>query len=282
MQKLLEQDRIIIDLSECKLVEHGFLEQIYHFAYWNKLNDGRMEIQGLKNHRPLSRHPLSTLRLPPRPTSKQKKPFLELNERQLDIQAIAAVNNARLETHLTYDGVVLQGFHFAQGYEIRYRENKFMKFHGSNTLEFSDVFLSKGLRMGEQNRKVSVFLVTVMDQALPDFKLSPENLVDKVWQSVGYEDIDFEGHPDFSERFKLMGEAKEAIRYLFQAGLVAKLEADAPPNLQIEACQNRLIFHQNPQLLSRVEIEDQLLFIEDFLDLVQAKETLDDVVIRYE
>ncbi|GAB4396770.1 MAG: hypothetical protein OHK0053_11650 [Microscillaceae bacterium] len=276
LQKLLGHNRIIIDLSECKLVEHGFLEQIYHFAYWNNLNDGRMEIQGLKNHRPLSRHPLSTLQLPSHPSLKLKKSFIELNERQLDIQAIAAVNNTRIETNLTYDGVVLQGFYFAQGYEIRYRENKFMKFHGSNTLEFSDVFLSKGLRMGEQNRKVSVFLVTVMDQALPDFTLSPENLVDKVWQSVGYEDIDFEGHPVFSERFKLMGEATEAIRYLFQNGLVDKLEANAPPNLQIEARQNRLIFHQSPHLLHRVEIEDLLALIEDFLDLVQAKEALND------
>lgn len=269
LYKASKSKRLIIDLSNTKLVDHSFLELIYYFAYLQDLNDGEMELQGLKEHVPLSKHPLSTLKK--RKANKLKQYYSNLSERQLDLQAIAAVNNTVLETNLTYDGVVLQGFSFAYGYEIRYRENKFMKFYRNNTLEFSDVFLSKGIRMSEQSHKLSVILVTVLEIPIPDFTLTKEGFVDKVFQSLGYEDIDFVEFPRFSEIFLLNGENKQTIKTFFTKELIKFLEQNS--SLSIEAKSNRLLIYRDKHLMNQVELEDVIYFTENLLNIIHQQST---------
>ncbi len=271
LQKLLDHDRIIIDLSDCEVVEHGFLEQIYEFAYWNNLNDGRMELQGLRNHYPTSMHPLATMR---KNTSVNfhKQYQKRFTERQRDLRAVAAVNNTTLETQLSYDGVVLQGFNFARGYEIRYRENKFLKFLGNNPFEFSDVFLSRGLRLSDQNHKISVCLVTVLDVPLPDFNLHQEHLIDKVWQSIGHQDINFADFPLFSQSYLLNGKEEVKIRNLFTESTIRFLEEHLSFEVNIEALNNRLLIYRSRSLLQKNEVEDFIEFTEQFLDKIKHSE----------
>ncbi|MFC1619848.1 hypothetical protein ACFL45_07875 [Candidatus Neomarinimicrobiota bacterium] len=54
---------------------------------------------------------------------------------------------------------------------------------------------------------------------LPEFSLRPENLFHKIGAAVGFQDIDFDDHPEFSEWFVLKGEDEEAIRNFFDAEL---------------------------------------------------------------
>lgn len=269
MNRIEEHQRLIIDLSDTYLVDHSFLELIYSYAHFQKRNDGKMELQGLKNHQPISRHPLASIKKSRKQLASQSKMGRLLNERQIDIQALASINNVRLEPNLSYDGIVLQGFAFAFGYEIRYRENKFMKFYDGNTFEFSDVFLSKGLRMSEQSHKISVILLTLLELPVPNFTLGPENLVDKVWQSFGYEDIDFNEYPGFSENFLLNGENPDAIRQFFTSGLIYFLEKNQ--GVSIEARNNRLLFYRERTLLSRIEIEDMINVVEGFIEIVSTQ-----------
>ncbi len=275
LQKLLNHDRIIIDLSQCEVVEYGFLEQIYEFAYWNKLNDGRMELQGLRNHYPTSKHPLATMRKQVHSSQLQhlgKQYQKRFTERQQDLRAVAAVNNTTLETQLSYDGVVLQGFNFARGYEIRYRENKFLKFLGNNPFEFSDVFLSRGLRLSDQNHKLSVCLVTVLDMPLPDFNLHQEHLIDKVWQSIGHQDINFSDFPLFSQGYLLNGKQEAQIRNLFSENTILFLEEHLSFEVNIEALNNRLLIYRSRSLLQKNEVEDFIEFTEQFLDKIKQSE----------
>lgn len=272
--------RLIIDLSATKVVDYTFLELIYRYAALKDMNDGRLELQGLKNHKSLSKHPLSTLIKSRSSSTNNHNPLASqmLNERQLDIQAIASVNNATLEPNLTYDGVVLQDFPFAFGYEIRYRENKFMKFYRNNTIEFSDVFLSKGIRMSEQSHEISVMLITVMDMPVPNFSLSHEDFVDKMLQKLGYEDIDFEDYPEFSENYVLTGESVREIRKFFSHALIVFLEEN--PGYYVEAQENKILIYQDVDLLNKTKIEDTLEFAENFLDLMRSHEIIESEEVK--
>lgn len=273
IQKAIRQvdstQRLILDFADAKVIDHSFQEQVYQYANLNGLTDGQLELQGLKNHRAISKHPLSTLYF-----VKKKKNYIQrqqsLDERQIDLRAVAAVNNAQLETNLTYDGIVLQDFEFAFGYEIKYRENKFICFYHNSTIEFSDVFLSKGIRMHEQNHKMSVLLATVMDMPVPNFSLSKEGLLQKVQQRMGQEDIDFEEHPVFSEKYTLLGEDKERIKSLFQNELCLFLEQHQV--IHIESKNNRLLVYKDRDLLEKTELEDLIIFTESFIDIIHQKE----------
>lgn len=55
---------------------------------------------------------------------------------------------------------------------------------------------------------------------LPNFKLRPENFFDKVGAAIGFQDIDFDSHPDFSNSFLLQGEDEKAIRQFFDTQLL--------------------------------------------------------------
>ena len=50
--------------------------------------------------------------------------------------------------------------------------------------------------------------------------MRPENLFDKIGAAIGFEDIDFDDHPEFSKAFILKGKNEEAIRHFFDAEML--------------------------------------------------------------
>ncbi|WP_299461462.1 SulP family inorganic anion transporter [uncultured Microscilla sp.] len=262
---------LIIDFSKSKVIDYGFMENIYFFAYSYSVQNGKIELNGLEQHKAVSAHPLATRKLIKRKAvDKSKKIHLVekglLDERQLDVQGVAAINNARFKPNITFDGVKLQGFHFALGYEIKYSENTFAKFFGVTRIEFSDIFLSKGIRMSEQSHKMSVLLVYGVEAYIPDFTLGREHLLAKLIQSVGYGDIDFDDYPGFSEAYLLKGEKEEEIRALFSRELIDFLEKNQGFN--IESRNNNILIYKEKALMNRVEMEDAVEFTENFLSII--------------
>jgi hypothetical protein len=51
---------------------------------------------------------------------------------------------------------------------------------------------------------------------LPEFRLHPESLFDKLGQAFGGQDIDFESNEEFSKRYVLKGDDPDAVRALFE------------------------------------------------------------------
>lgn len=61
---------------------------------------------------------------------------------------------------------------------------------------------------------------------LPDFSLEPENVFHKIATALGYQDIDFDEHPEFSRHYLLRGADEAAIRAVFNADLLAFLSQE--------------------------------------------------------
>lgn len=283
LREVPEGHYLIIDFSKSKVIDYGFMENIYFFAYTYSIQNGKIELNGLEQHKAVSLHPLATRKLVKKKViDKSKKIHLVakgmLDERQLDVQGVAAINNARFKPNITFDGVKLQGFHFALGYEIKYSENTFAKFFGITRIEFSDIFLSKGIRMSEQSHKMSVLLVYGVETYIPDFTLGREHLLAKLIQSVGYGDIDFDDYPEFSEAYLLKGEKENEIRSLFSNELIDFLEKNQGFN--IESRNNNILIYKDKALMNRVEMEDAIEFTENFLSIIyNADKQSDEIVV---
>lgn len=58
---------------------------------------------------------------------------------------------------------------------------------------------------------------------LPDFELAPENILHKLGQVFGYQDLDFPENEEFSKRYLLRGADEGAIRRTFNATVLAFL-----------------------------------------------------------
>jgi len=55
---------------------------------------------------------------------------------------------------------------------------------------------------------------------LPEFTLGPEHWWDRIGQVFGYQDIDFESSPEFSDRYLLRGPDESAIRAAFGSNVL--------------------------------------------------------------
>jgi hypothetical protein len=91
---------------------------------------------------------------------------------------------------------------------------------------------------------------------LPKFSLHPENFFHKMGDFLGYYDIDFTTHPEFSNRYLLRGENETLIRKAFYSEVIAFYENSR--GLSTEASDSRLIFYR---AMSRVPPEEMHSFL---------------------
>jgi hypothetical protein len=91
-----------------------------------------------------------------------------------------------------------------------------------------------------------------------EFALRPENLFDKIGGVFGFQDIDFESHPRFSDSYLLRGNSEVKIRRLFNDEVLAFFERQTA--LSVEGSGQRLIFYRASE---RVEPEKVRSFLEE-------------------
>ena len=61
-------------------------------------------------------------------------------------------------------------------------------------------------------KEQTVFFMNSKELGLPDFYMKPEHFLHKIAAFLGFEDIDFEEFPGFSDQYHLKGEDEHYIR----------------------------------------------------------------------
>lgn len=96
---------------------------------------------------------------------------------------------------------------------------------------------------------------------LPIFAMRPENVIHKFGSLLGYQDIDIETHPDFSEHYLLKGNDEKAVRLLFTTYLLDFFGSH--PGFSVECNGTHMIVHD----CKRKEPEQIGLFYEQCKEL---------------
>jgi len=103
----------------------------------------------------------------------------------------------------------------------------------------------------------TVFCIWSPKLYLPKFSMRPEGIFHKIGSAFGYQDIDFDSHPEFSKKYLLKGDNEESIRQLFNNKLLNDIESQK--NICIEGEGNQLVFYSYKK---RIKPDD----IENFMD----------------
>ncbi|MFH1851691.1 MAG: hypothetical protein ABIA75_05035 [Candidatus Neomarinimicrobiota bacterium] len=98
---------------------------------------------------------------------------------------------------------------------------------------------------------------------LPEFALRPENLIHRIVGAFGYQDIDFDSHPEFSRQYLLRGVDEEAIRELFGTDKLDYFEKH--PKLCTEGKADTLLFYR---LSKRVTPDEMPNFLKEGLTIL--------------
>lgn len=97
--------------------------------------------------------------------------------------------------------------------------------------------------------------VVMLDQPggpLPDFTLSPENVLHRLAGIFGYQDIDFESYPDFSKHYLLRGKDEAAIRAVFGPDVLALMGGTT--GWTVESCSGRLVIYREGRFTEPAQI----------------------------
>lgn len=96
---------------------------------------------------------------------------------------------------------------------------------------------------GHKNSSTHAYMVAIFVEAalaLPQFSLTPLNLLHRIGKVFGYQDITFADYPQFSQQYLLQGHDEAAIRALFNYAIIPLFEQHQ--GLSCEANGSCLLF----------------------------------------
>jgi len=101
-------------------------------------------------------------------------------------------------------------------------------------------------------------VIALVSQQLrcPEFSMRPQGFLDKIGSAMGFQDIDFDTHPEFSKLFVLQGPEEAAIRSYFTPPVLEFFESHA--NNSLEACNDTMFFYRARTLRKPEELKDLL------------------------
>jgi hypothetical protein len=99
----------------------------------------------------------------------------------------------------------------------------------------------------------TVILYQSSGMQIPHFSLRPENMIDKVGSVLGFQDIDFNSHPEFSKKYLLRGRDEKAVRYTFNFSLLEYFEKK--DKLHFEGNGDKLIYYKTGKRISPSDLK---------------------------
>ncbi len=110
---------------------------------------------------------------------------------------------------------------------------------GDVRISIFDYTFSTGSGKNKSTRRLTVVALESANLKIPSFSMRPEIFLDKIGSMLGFQDIDFDDDPEFSNAFVLKGENEAAIRKTFHRQLRKGLATRT--GINVEATRGKLV-----------------------------------------
>jgi len=131
-----------------------------------------------------------------------------------------------------------------------------------------DYRYTTGSGKNSRTRSQTVILFRSDLLQLPPFALRPENLFHKIGKTFGYQDINWDSHPTFSEKYLLRSTDEQACRDLFNDDILEYY--DQHQGLSTEGGGDSFLFYRASKKVSPVDIQS---FLEDGIHVYSLFQT---------
>jgi hypothetical protein len=152
------------------------------------------------------------------------------------------------------------GMHsYLKYFNVYHRNGKISNLcHSSSGMNDTIIYLfdyKYSVQMGNARKviKQTIFLVLDRNMFLPVFAMKPEHLGHKIGSFFGWEDIDFEANPEFSEQYHLTGNDEDWIRDNFKDTVLSFFSKSS--GWHVEAANHFMIFFAH-----NTQIPENILF----------------------
>lgn len=257
---------IVIDLSQVRLVDHSVLH------HWHKL-ERAFEAQGLHftvhNDQHLTHetdHPLSARRL----GVGKERSASSWNAHQVTLSGIAYRLYADFLPLRSLQRIRdLSKFTLSRKGTVKFVQNEIRGHFDTQNWSYLELDFDTDLQTRASTHTLGVVLVDFDETELPVFTLEPEGLMDRLAGIVGWDDIDFQDHPGFSERFLLKGKDETAIRAIFDPAIIRHIMSQ--PHFALESDGRRLLIYRHDGQLEATMAEALISFAKQLTNLMQQR-----------
>ena len=127
---------------------------------------------------------------------------------------------------------------------------------GDVKLSIFDYQFTTGSGKSTTTHNQTVISLQSLQLSCPEFTMRPEGFFDKIGSAMGFKDINFDTHPEFSKLFVLKGPDEAAIRSFFTPTVLEFFENH--PKESLEARDDTMFFYRNRTRRKPEELKDLL------------------------
>ena len=239
---------LILDFSQVGFVDHTVMEHLEDYARLAKQNGKDVHIENADSLHPVSNHPLAARDR----NNKESLKGVNVNERTLKILSFATENNYEFKNK-SNNSDTWDFYHLSTRKQLESVENIISLNEGSFQFDIADVITKAGAELTEDTDKITVLKISGLKDC-PKFYLAKSTWLDKIQESLGYDDIDFKNSPGFSDKYVLKGDKNEKeIRAFFTNKLLSTLVTFN--DVVLSSNGKDLLVHLDDELLSNNQIE---------------------------
>jgi len=259
--------QLVLDFSLTSFVDNSVMEHIHHFTEDFKKKGSILEVIGLDIHDPTSSHPFAARRMM-RLTAFMKKGGI-LTNRQQRLKDFAKEIEWKFKTNSIFEVPELENFPFFKAKMIDHAYNIFHGFSSVIDFKVMDLEFYEGEFIAQERHKKTLLLVDPKID-LPKFRLDKERIFDKIAALAWFQEINIEGHEDFSKRFSLKGEDEDGIKKFFTNELILFLESH--PYYHIESNGEKLLIFKSLRVATISEIKALVSYGKELVNHLTVKE----------
>lgn len=256
-----DKKKLVIDFENVNLLDNAFREHLHELKEeWAKY-DRTIEFTNEDHLVAVSDHPLSTKIS----VNLEHLGIVRLSEAQLKFQEYA--NEVGLDYYPGKSVSFNQYKHFTFNStgKIKYTENMMSGNVNGAWVIYNEIIVDTDLETKSATTKIPALLISLGNK-VPSFTMEQEGFFDKIKGMAGFDDIDFDSHDEFSNKFLLRGKDEEAIRLFFKNDLLDLIEAH--PNYHIENTDAMVLIYPFNKKNGPKHIEALIDFGKKFIKIV--------------
>jgi MFS superfamily sulfate permease-like transporter len=265
--QILPGKKVIFNFSEATIVDHTLLEHLHHFEEDYHNSGGHVVMHGMGKHKAHSEHPLATRKISLASVNRME---FRLDSRQVQLRDFAEENDFAFYPMTMRNMKKYKDFPIEKGTRVLYEENVLSKYSDYGKIEISDITVTEGARMAQDDTKMTLIHVSDMNISIPDFALEPEGMWTKFSELTFGKDINFEDYPVFSKKYYLRSDDEALTRDFFDGTLLDFLEIH--DQIHIESHRNKLLIYKKRELLATDQINEVLDFVTAFKKIIHRQE----------
>lgn len=221
---------VIVDFSLAKYVDNSVLEHVHHYSEDQDSKGGKMEVIGLDVHGAGSTHPFAARSMVK--FTRMLGANTTLTSRQKEFRKMAKEMGWKFHAPKVRERLGLRKFRYFRFRDIDKLYNVFTGENGNSSIRMMDVEYHQGEFIATENYKMTVLMIK-MPEKLPSFTMEREWIFDRLPVFGDYQDIDFEGHSEFSKKYKLKGVDEEKIRSFFTDEILTFFEENDTYHIEV-------------------------------------------------